>query len=76
MIPGYAPGTTRSFCLGKRTQNHFCPCVALWVPYETILNPEAAQLAPLRQCSPSLLIWLRFSATPEGGNSRGHELTS
>jgi len=27
-----SPLQTRSFCFGKRTQNHFRPCAALWVP--------------------------------------------
>ncbi len=26
---GFRPGTTRSFCFGKRTQNHFRPCASL-----------------------------------------------
>ena len=29
---GFRPHTTRSFCFGKRTQNHWRPGVALRVP--------------------------------------------
>ena len=29
---GFRPRTARSFCFGKRTQNHWRPCVALRVP--------------------------------------------
>ncbi len=32
MFAGFRPRTTRSFCFGKRTQNHWRPCVALRVP--------------------------------------------
>ena len=32
LFAGFRPRATRSFCFGKRTQNHFRPCVAPWVP--------------------------------------------
>ena len=31
-LAGFRPRTTRSFCFGKRTQNHWRPGVALRVP--------------------------------------------
>jgi len=31
-VCGVSPPPTRSFCFGKRTQNHFRPCAALRVP--------------------------------------------
>ncbi len=52
-IAGFRPRTTRFFCFGKRTQNHWRPCVA---PKRGACAPVpgvwAAELASLRQSSP------------------------
>ncbi|MEC4671613.1 MAG: hypothetical protein VST66_07000 [Nitrospirota bacterium] len=41
--------------------------LGLRVPSESLPHPAAAELASLKQSSPSLRIRLRFSATPAGG---------
>ena len=49
---GFRPRTTRSFCFGKRTQNHWRPGVALRVPLPQSRKVRAAELAALKQSSP------------------------
>ena len=52
MLAGCRPRAPRSFCFGKRTQNHWRPCVALRVPLPRSRKVRAAELASLRQSSP------------------------
>ncbi len=67
---GCRPHTTRSFCFGKRTQNHFRPCAALRVPPPPSRIKMAAQLAPLKQCSPEGSIRYCGSAAPNAGDTQ------
>ena len=66
MLAGFRPHTPRSFCFGKRTQNHGRPGVARWVPLPRSQKIWAAELAALRQSSPPYRIRDRGAATPAG----------
>jgi len=46
-----SPRQTRSFCFGKRTQNHVGPVVALRVPCAVRRLRRRRKLAALRQCA-------------------------
>ena len=66
LVCGVSPHATSPFCFGKSDQNHFRPCAALRVNSTPAPNYMAAQLAPLKQCSPNSRIRPRGSAEPEG----------
>ena len=53
ILAGFRPRTARSFCFGKRTQNHGRPGAALRVPLPQSRKVRAAELASLKQSSPS-----------------------
>ena len=52
VLAGFRPRTPRSFCFGKRTQNHGRPGAALRVPLPQSRKVWAAELASLKQSSP------------------------
>jgi len=71
---------TRSFCFGKRTQNHFRPCAAFQrmaknlailfqVPSTSTPNKMAQILAALKQSSPKKSIRHSSSAAPDDGKT-------
>ena len=66
VLAGFRPRTTRSFCFGKRTQNHGRPGVALRGPLPRSRKIWAAELASLRQSSPPNKNRDRGAATPAG----------
>ena len=70
---GCRPRATRSFCFGKRTQNHFRPCASPPIllrsklsggPPPTHRIKMAQKLAPLKQTSPKKSIRRSGSAAP------------
>ena len=63
---GFRPSATRSFCFGKRTQNHRRPGVAPGGAFATVPIAWAAELASLRQSSPQNRLRDWGAATPEG----------
>ena len=63
---GSRPRTPRSFCFGKRTQNHGRPGVALRGPLPRSRKVRAAELASLKQSSPLNRVRDRGAATPAG----------
>ena len=72
MLAGFRPRTPRSFCFGKRTQNHGRPGVARWVPLPRSRKIWAAELAALRQSSPPYQIRDRGAASPAGALTWRH----
>ena len=66
MLAGFRPRTPRSFCFGKRTQNHGRPGVALRGPLPRSRKVRAAELASLKQSSPPYQIRDRGAASPAG----------
>ena len=63
---GVRPRAPRSFCFGKRTQNHGRPGVALRVPLPQSRKVWAAELASLRQSSPPTRFRDWGAASPAG----------
>ena len=68
-LRGFAPARflrSRSFCFGKRIQNHGRPGAALRVPLPQSRMVRAAELASLKQSSPSKKIRDCGAAAPAG----------
>ena len=66
ILAGFRPRAPRSFCFGKRTQNHGRPGVALRVPLPQSRKVWAAELASLKQSSPPTRIRDWGAASPAG----------
>ena len=71
---GFRPRTARSFCFGKRTQNHWRPGVALRVPLPRSRKVWAAELASLKQSSPPTRVRDWGAAAPAGAGEWRHEV--